>query len=161
MAAIEDPRLYIKDILTPIIITLDDNVTPADVVVIYEGGPESLRHLFFVNNYDAVITVERHSEWESGETKRIQDVPLRYTGNVPVNAISRDKTGVTATKLLNKIRREIINLIEAAAQGPFPWASRATITVKQTGDAKQITGGYDPLWQDSFVIQFRPYQSEG
>jgi hypothetical protein len=159
--SINDPRQYIKDILTPISVTLNNGVTPAQVIVLYESGPESLRHLFNINQYDAVITIVRHDERESGPGKRIQDVPLRYNMEVPIHVIAIDKTGVTATKLLNKIRRQIIVLVEAAAQGPFLWASRGTITVQRSGETNQVMAGFDPLWQDDYTISLRPYTGDG
>ena len=159
--SINDPRLYLKNILTPIAVTKDDNVTIANVLVIFEGGPESFMTLFYINLYDGVVTIVRHEERESGPGKRIQDVPLRYFGDIQVHTTAIDRTGITATKLLNKIRLAIIALVEAAAQGPFPWASRATITVSQDRGISQIAGGFDPLWQDEFTISIRPYQDSG
>lgn len=157
--SILDPRQYLKDILTTIAVTKDNGVSPAQVAVIYEGGPESLRHLFYINGYNGVISIVRHREREAGMEKRIQDIPIRYDMEVPFHVTAVDSVGCTATKLLNKIRREIIMLVEANAQGVFPWASYATIRVRQDNEANTIIGGFDPLWIDDYLVELRPLQN--
>jgi hypothetical protein len=160
--SVNDPRQYIKDILTSIVVTKDNNVTVADVVVLYEGGPESFMHLFYVNQYDAVITLGRHRDRASDMMRSERGVPLRYIGDVPVYVNAIDKTGITATKLLNKIRRAIIVYTETVAYfGPWAWWGRVMINVETTNDAKQIMGGYDPMWQDEIHIIFKPASTEG
>ena len=136
--------------------TLDDDVTAADILVIWEGGPENMRRLFYVNNYDCVISIGRIDEQEQAPNRRIQDVPLRYYGDIPVSTMAIDKTGLTATKLLNKVRRSIISVVEGSAQG-----IRATITVRADRGTAQPMGGFDPLWSDQVTIQFRPLATEG
>jgi len=36
-------------------ITKDDNVTPANILHIYERGPEDIKNLFYTDNYDVVF----------------------------------------------------------------------------------------------------------
>ena len=122
----------------------------------FEGGPENLRRLIEVNNVDAVISIGREIEREAGESRRIQDVPIRYQSDIPISVISANKTGVTATKLLNKIRRSMIATVEAAAQG-----TRVTIVLRQGEDKNQTIGGYDPLFRDDYLCQFRPLSGTG
>lgn len=154
--SIDDPREYAKGILTGVTATLDNGVTAADIVVFFSDGPENLRRLFYVNQYHAVISVERHTERESGENKRIQEVPLRYSSDIPVKVVAVDRTGVTAAKLLNKIRLSIIAEVEAHAKG-----IRGMLTVQSGRSGSQITGGFDPLFQDEYVLSLRPLQGEG
>lgn len=136
--------------------TKDNGFTAASILVMYSGGPENLRTLFYVNDYDAVITVDREEEREEAQNRRIQDAPIRYTSEVPIHATALDKTGVTATKLLNKIRLSIISTIETQAQGP-----RATLIVRTDRTGNMIVGGLDPLWTDSYRIIFRPLAGSG
>lgn len=155
--SINDSREYLKGILTTgVTATIDDGATPAAILVFYRGGPENFRWLFHVNDFDAVISVDREIERDSGPQRRILDVPIRYEGDVPISVMAVDKSGVTATKLLNKVRRSIIAAVEAAAPGV-----RATITVRQDRPQNQVMGGYDPMWQDSYLVQFRPLSTEG
>ena len=154
--SIDDPREYVKGILTGVTATLDNGVTAADIIVFFDGGPENLRRLFYVNQYHAVISVDRHTERESGDTRRIQEVPLRYSSDVPVKVVAVDRTGVTAVKLLNKIRLSIIAEVESHAKG-----IRGTLTMQNSRGESSIIGGFDPMWQDSYVLSLRPLEGEG
>jgi len=149
-----DHRAQIKNILLGVTATLDDGFTAADIMVLYWGGPENLKYLFYVTDYHAVITIERPSTRESGDGRRIQGEPLRYDADVPVNVVSVDKTGCTATKLLNKIRQSMETQIETNAQQP-------TYTlIKARGEpTTQVMGGYDPLWMDKYILRYRPMVS--
>ena len=149
-----DHREQVKNILQLISVTKDDGVATASLIIMYEGGPENLKHLFYVNDFDAVITIERPRTRESGDGKRIQDEPLRYDASVPVNVCAVNRTGVTAAKLLNKIRLAIEGIVEAVAQ-------RATFTlIVETGEPRNtVMGGYDPLWFDRYVFRYRPMVS--
>lgn len=151
-----DPRSYIRGILLGVVATLDDNATPADILVIWVGGPEDFKRLFLINGYDAVISIGRVSENQNPTNRHIQSVPLRYEGEVAVSTTAIDKTNLTATKLLNKIRLSIITVIEAAAKGNL-----VTISVRNDRGLTQPMGGYDPLWQDSFIISWKPLSSVG
>ena len=152
--AAADPRSFLRSILLGVTATRDDNVTPVTILVIYEGGPETYRYIFEVIGFDACITVGRHIGTESGDGKRIQDEPLRYNARVPVHVSAVDKTGITATKVLNKIRVSMITQIEANAQtNDYTW-------ILQRGqEVNQRQGGYDPLWQDSYMVLQRPLAS--
>jgi len=109
-----------------------------------------------VNQYHAVISVERHTERESGDTRRIQEVPLRYSSDVPVKVVAVDRAGVTAVKLLNKIRLSIIAEVESHAKG-----IRGMLTVQSGRGGSQIIGGFDPLFQDEYILSLRPLEGEG
>lgn len=136
--------------------TKDDNISPADILVLFRDGPENFRRLFFINLVDCVITIDRIQEQEQAPNRRIQGVPLRYYGDIPVYTTAIDKTNLTATKLLNKVRLSIISVVEGSAQG-----IRANITVRQDRGSQSVIGGFDPLWSESLVCQFRPLQNEG
>jgi hypothetical protein len=154
--SIDSPQEFVKGILTGVTATLDNGVTHASIVVLFEDGPENLRRLFYVNQYHAVISVGRQTERESGETRRIQDVPLRYSSDIPVKVVAVDRAGVTAAKLLNKIRLDIIAEVESHAKG-----IRGTLTVQSGRGGSQIIGGFDPLFQDEYILSLRPLEGEG
>lgn len=146
-----DPRVRLRAILATVTATEDDDTTPATIQIIYEGGPETLRRLFYTVGADAVISLERHSEQESGEQRRLHDVPIRYTATIGFSVNAVDKTGITATKLLNKIRLSIITNIEADAQSmDYTWVLR------RDEPQNMRIGGFDPLWQDHYIAMQRP-----
>ena len=134
--------------------TIDDGFTLANIMVMYRGGPENLKPLFYVNDFDAVITIDRPRTQESPPDKRIQDEPLRYNASVPVYVSAVDKSTVTATDLLNKLRQEI----EAAVEN-FSTHQDFTLTVNTGRGSNQPMAGYDPLWMDEYVFSYRPMES--
>jgi hypothetical protein len=148
-----DIRLQVKNLLLGVTATLDDGVTAAQIVVRYQGGPEVLRWPFEILGMHATIDVERPQRREQGEQRRIQDEPLRYNADVPVHVIAIDQTGVTATKLLEKIRASIQTVIETNAQ-----QTDFTVILQQDRNVNQRIGGFDPLWRDTYVIRYRPQE---
>lgn len=155
MALEFDHREDVKNILGIMTPTIDNGITLANVIILYEGGPENLKPLFYVNNFDAVVTIGRPRTRQSAPDRRIQDMPLRYNADVPVYTCAIDKTGVTATKLLNKIRIDIEQAVEALAQRPG-----FTLFVDTGESRSQPMGGYDPLWMDHYVFQYRPMETQ-
>lgn len=147
----DDPRARLKLILSGVTSTKDDDVTAADLLVIYEGGPETYRRLFETLDYDAVMAVGRHSERESGDGRRRQDVPIRYDARIPLSVSAIDKDDVTATKLLNKIRVNIQSELEASAQ-----TTNYTWILERDESSNRRMGGYDPLWMDTYTVHQRP-----
>ena len=146
-------RLLLKNMLTAVTATIDDGATPAQILVRYQGGPEVLRYPFETLGMHATIDIERPMRREEGERRRIQDNPLRYNADVPVHVIAVDQTGVTATKLLDKIRSSIQTTIELNAQ-----QTDYTVILSQDRNANQRIGGFDPLWRDDYRILFRPLE---
>jgi hypothetical protein len=149
-----DIRIRVKNILAGVTATLDDGVTAAQILVRYEGGPEVLRWPFEILGMHATIDIERPQRREEGEQRRIQDEPIRYNANVPVHVIAIDQTGVTATKLLEKIRVSLESTIEANAQ-----QAGYTVILQQDRNRNQRIGGFDPLWRDEYTILYRPLES--
>jgi len=150
-----DPKLDIKNVLLGVTATKNDDATLADIIVMYWGGYEVLRHLFQVTDYDAIITIEEGQHFASVNSRTIQGVPLRYTGQYVVHVFAKDdETIVTAVKLLNKIRLSIITEIEANAQ-------QATYSLKIRQDIPRTKrlAGFSPLWQQDHYIEHRPMVS--
>lgn len=147
-----DPRSELRTILTPVAATKDNGVTAATIGIIFEGGPET--YMQVLTTYDCCLSIGRHREDESGREKRIQDIPIRYDVRIPLHVSARDKTGITATLLLDKVRRSIISNIEAnAGDIDYTW------TLERDDATNTRMGGFDPLWQDSYQVYMRPLQS--
>jgi len=146
-----DPRLRLRTILLGMTVTKDDDVTPASILVMYEGGPETYRYLFYDADYDLVLSIRRHEERRSDESKNIMDVPLRYPATMNLSASAVDKTDVTATLILNKTRRAVIEEMEDHARSlGYTWS------VQYDSSTNRRMGGLDPLWMDNYTISQKP-----
>jgi len=147
-----DPRGNIKNLLVGITATLDDDATPAQIMVVYTGSPENYKQWFYIYDYDAVITIDPPRLRESGAMRRLGFSPLRLESMIPVHASAVDKTTVTATKLLNKITDAINNIMMLAAVEVYDWNAWV-----DSGSARVYPmGGYDPIWITDYVIHYRP-----
>lgn len=145
-------RSQIKNLLGGVTATLDDNVTNAQIVVYYEGGPENLKYMFYVVDCDAVISVGRPSRRSADMRMRsIQGRPLRYEAQVPVSVMAVDKSTVTATKLLEKIRYSMESVFETQAE-----QATYTVNILRDNPNNQYIGGYDPMWCDDYIIMHKP-----
>ena len=146
----DDPRARLETILSTVTATNDLGVL-VTILVIYEGGPETYRYLFTTAAQDVVMAISRHTEQESGDGKRIQDIPLRYNAQIEFWASAVDKTNLTATMVLNKVRLSVITQLQANAQdADYTWILR-----RDEGRNMRM-GGLDPLWQDHYVVEQRP-----
>lgn len=145
-------RLAVKNLLLGVTATLDDNVTAAQIIVVYRDGPENFKHFFYINDYDAVISVERPSRRRNPVNMSLPGmVPLRYDAIVPVYVTAIDKSTVTATILLRKIRESIENVLETnSEQDDF------NISIGSDAPMNTPMGGYDPLWTDIYRLIVRP-----
>lgn len=145
-------RSQIKNLLGGVTATLDDGATAAQIVVYYEGGPENLKYMFYVVDCDAVISVDRPRRRSSNMTTRsIQGRPLRYEAQVPISVMAVDKSTVTATKLLEKIRYSIEDVIETNAE-----QTTYTVHILRDSPNNQYIGGFDPMWRDDYIIMHKP-----
>ena len=146
-----DPRGNIKNLLVGITATLDDDATPAQIMIVYTGSPENYKQWFYIYDYDAVITIDPPIMRESGNMRRIQWRPIRYESDVGVHVSAVDKATVTATKLLNKIGVSMENALGA------PASTYTYNTILQSSRPRIVPmGGYDPIWITDYVIHYRP-----
>lgn len=146
-----DPRNMIKNRLGGVTATLDDDATPADIIIVYSGSPENYKQWFYIYDYDAVITIDAPQMIPTPENRRITDRPIRYSSNVMLHITAVDKTTVTATKLLNKINVSIEGVIGTAGS-TYNWNYYYNASRPYTVPM----GGYDPLWRRDITIRFRP-----
>lgn len=144
-----NPKLEIKNLAGTITTTIDNPAVAALIIVIYEGGPETLKYLFYVVDADVVVAVGDPSERASGDRREIQDEPVHYTGVYPVRVLTVDKAGVTATKMQYKMRIQMRAVFEPVAR------TRAGFTTKilSTGEENGRRGGLDQVWQTTYDIE--------
>ena len=154
-----DPRTTIKLIIDNYIATnpikLDDELTNASVGSLWEGGPETLKHLFFVNDYDAVITF---AEPRSRAVRRIQDVPVHFQMRYPltITAVDKPLTGVlisTAIRMMYKITYAIRMAIEESAQSGVGITPAYTLSLQEDTATHKRVGGLD-IWETTHVAEY-------
>ena len=145
-----NPKLEIKNIASGITVDVDTPGTPALIIVIYEGGPETLKYLFYIVGADVVVAVGDPSERASGDRREIQDQAAHYTGIYPVKIITVDKAGVTATKMQYKMRIQMRAVFRPVAR------TRAGFTMKieSTNEENGRKGGIDKVWQTTYDIEY-------
>ncbi len=145
-----DPRSKLKNLLIGATATLDDGATAANILVMYEGGPENLKYLFHVTDFDAVITVKRWDERRVPYPLLQQNWPQRYMKYVPADISAIDKTGVTATKLLTKIRDSIVTVIQGVGLG-----TTSAWFIQENRGIPTYVGGIENVWVDTYRFFYR------
>ena len=130
------------------ITTTIDNGTPADILTIYQGGPETLRYLFFIEDFDVVVTV---GDPAVQSQRDLQNVPEHYSEIHPVIVSTVDKTGVTATKMQRKMRVQMRAVIEAAAQG-----TNYIVKIMRESSSNRRKGGIlEKVWETTYYVQYK------
>lgn len=138
--------MTIKNFLSGIATTIDDNIIAADIIVLYEGGPETLRWLFFVNDFDVVVTLK---EPDVEMRRWIQDIPEHHSEAVQVTVTSIDKIGVTGVKMQGKMRTQIRATFEVAAHGV-----NYILRIPRERRSSKRKGGIDKVWENNYIITY-------
>ncbi len=141
-------KITVRNIVAGITTTIDDDATPAQIVTMYHGGPETLRYLFFMQNVDVVVTV---ADPVVQSQRDIQDVPEHYSELHPVTVTTVDKTGVTATKMQRKMRAQMRAVVEAAAQGP----NYIVKIIRESSSNRRRGGVLQLVWETVYQIQYK------
>ena len=138
-------KQIIKNIVQTITTTID-NGAAADVVFLYEGGPETLKYLFHVTDYDVVVTFE---DPNTRAYRPIQNVPEHHPDVHRVTVTCIDKPGVTATLMEAKMIYEMRLVIETAAQG-----ADYILEIERETFSNRRKGGIDRVWERNFFIRY-------
>lgn len=149
--ATTDPKTTIRTGITTNLgdIHKDDGAAHASVIHIWQGGPETLKYLFFSapapGPYDVVIS---YGEPHSRAIRKIQDVPVHYIMNYDIAVTTADKplTGVlvcTAALMQYRVTYALRAAVKAFAQS-VPAATPAyTLSIQSdTSTYKRIGGIY-------------------
>jgi len=117
-----DPKITLRGIIDTYLVAnplkIDDGATNAFIMSVWQSGPERLKYLFFVANYDLIITF---GEFSSKSVRPIQNAPLRYIMSMPVTVTAVDKLDIagvvvcTGARMLYKATYAIRSSLEAAA----------------------------------------------
>lgn len=159
--ATQDPLTTIRNGITTNIgvITKDDGVAAASVLHVWQGGPETLKYLFFnapaPGPYDVVIS---YGVNHSRGIRKIQDVPIHYIMNYDIVVTTADKplTGVlvcTAALMQYKVTYALRAAVKAFAQSA-PAATPAYTAMITSDDAvKRVVGGLT-IWETKHTIEY-------
>jgi len=133
----------------------DDGAANATVLHIWEGGPESLKYLFYTMAYDIIFS---YGEPVSRSERPIQDVPVHYAMSYPVTVSTVDKplTGVlisTASRAQYKATYALRNAVAAFAQSAAGASPNYTLTVKSDDGAIRNVGGVN-VWTTRHRIEY-------
>lgn len=139
----------------PITITKDNDAADASVGMVWEDGPETLKHLFFTVGYDVVITIgnpKSHSE------RPVQDRPVHYQMRYPVTVTTVDKysAGVvvcTAPRMQYKVTYALRYAIEADAQSAGGASPARTIRISTEIATHKRVGGID-IWEANHFVEY-------
>ncbi len=131
--AATDPRTTIRSGIVANLgnIKKDDGVANASVIHLWSGGVESLKELFYVDDYDIVFT---YDDPQSTGVRRVDEIPVHYLMTYPVHVFTADKplTGAlvcTASEMQYKVTyalRDAVTDFRESAAGASP-AYRLTL----------------------------------
>lgn len=156
--AATDPRTTIYTIVSAIPaanIKLDNGATNASVLHIWEGGPETLKYLFYTSGYDVIFT---YGEPRSRSVRPIQDVPVHYNMDYPITVSTADKplTGVltaTAVRMQYKATYALRDIVEASAQSVVGASPAYTLRVISDDAVVRNVAGIK-VWETKHMLQY-------
>ena len=155
-----DPRQTIKSIVDTHVaanpVKKDDGLVNASVASIWEGGPEALKYLFYVVDYDVVITF---GEPRSKSVREIQDVPVHFLMSYPITVTTVDKPLVgervcTAVEMQYKVTWALRAAIAGSAQSGVGATPAYTLTLRSDASVHKRVAGVD-MWETSHVVEYQ------
>lgn len=159
--AANDPREIIRTgiVANMAIITKDNGVTAANVLHIWQGGPETTKYLFFdataPGPYDVIIT---YGEPKSRSARNVQDVPVHYLMSYEITVTTTDKPlmgvlAVTAVRMQYKATYNLRLAVAAFAQSGVGAPTAYTLTLKNDATVMKRVGGIT-LWETRHVAEY-------
>lgn len=155
-----DPRTTIKSIVDTNLgnIKKDDGITNASVGSLWEGGPETLKYLFFTVGYDIIITF---GEPRSRSERPIQDVPTHFLMRYPITVTTVDKPLVgervcTAAAMQYKVTYALRVAVAGSAQSGIGVPPAYTLMIREDSATHKRVAGLD-LWE---TIHFAEYETD-
>jgi len=154
--AATDPRTTIKTIVDDHLgnIKKDNDIDNAMVITLWEGGPETLKHLFAT--YDVVITF---GDPRSRSIRPIQDRPVHYLMRYPitVTTVNKPLTGgalvCTAARMQYHVAYALRVAIAVHAQSGVGATPAYTLRLIEDVATHKRIGGLD-VWQADHYAQY-------
>ena len=159
--AATDPKTTIRNGVVANLgnIKKDDGLANATVIHLWEGGPETLKTLFFdagaPGPYDVVIT---YGEPRSRSARPVQDVPVHYLMSYPITVTTVDKpvTGLllcTASRMQYKVTYALRAAIAAFAQSAVAATPAYTLMLREDTPTVKRVGGLK-IWEAKHVAEY-------
>ncbi len=142
------------------IITKDDGITNANVIHMWQGGPEPTKLLFYESPvggpYDVIFS---YGDPRSRSERDVQDVPVHFIMSYPITVTTVDKplTGVlevTAARMQYKATYNLRLAIAAFAQSGVGDPTAYTLTLKNDASVMRRVGGIT-LWETRHVAEYQ------
>ena len=153
----QDPKTTIRTgvVANLGIIRKDDGLANASVIHIWEGGPETLKDLFYTDDYDVVIT---YGEPRSRSARPVQDVPVHYLMSYPITVTTVDKplTGAplcTASRMQYKVTYALRAAIAAFSQSAVGATPAYTLMLREDTPMVKRVGGLK-IWEAKHVAEY-------
>ena len=140
-------------------IKLDDGATNAEVIHLWEGGPELMKYLFFdavaPGPYDIIVS---YGEPRSHSERDIQDIPTHYLMSYPVTVTTVDKplSGVlvcTGMSMQYKVTYALRAAVAAFAQSAAGVSPAYTLTIRTDDSTSRRVGGLN-LYETKHVLEY-------
>jgi len=154
-----DPRQTIKAIIDDYLaanrIKKDDGAADASVISLWEGGPETLKYLFYSADYDIVITF---AEPKSRAVRRIQDIPIHFLMSYffTVSTVDKPLMGAricTAVRMQYKVTLALRKAIAASAQSAAGATPAYTLSIQSDTATHKRVGGLD-IYETTHVAEY-------
>jgi len=121
-------KTYLEAYITPGNLTLDDDSTLANYMVVYGDAPYPVERVFTVT--DLVLCVQEPTSEPLMDT---DGVPFNYAETVPIELTCVDKPGLTATKMVFTCEAELRRICETYPQGSLRHLTRSSTVKKDLG----------------------------
>jgi hypothetical protein len=150
-----DPRNRIKVLVDTYLaaanIKKDDGVTNALTLTCFDSATYPLTRLFLTKALDAVAVVSCEPS-EPKEKHAIHRAPIGYNENVSITLSAVNKSGVTATNLIEQFEQEIRHV----------FTDNPTLRLKAitNGKSENIDFGYCYLWQKTVTVKYERYNDD-
>jgi len=159
--ATTDPKYLIKSIIETYVtanpIKKDDDLTEASTIHVYERGPEDIKGLFFVENYDVIFF---YGEPRVRSQRQIQDVPVHFLMSYPVTVVSVDKHDpflgtlvCTGSKMQAWARIRLRVAVSASAQSAAGAVPAYVLTIIQEQGKNEWSAGIN-VWSTQYILEW-------
>jgi len=143
-----DPRyrhkIWLDDNLDPNNMELDDGLTNASVITCFSDADYPLTQVFLTKAVDGVFSIDRRA---AKQLSTYNHYPYAFEETVPITCYAIDKTGLTATNLIEQMEQEIRHVCTDHPLGSIRSIESTDPTFTDIGGVK--------LWHTTVVIQYK------
>jgi hypothetical protein len=141
-------KLYVDTYLTAANMKLDDGTTNALTLTCFDGADLPLAQLFTSKSYDAVITIGKDTAEALYTSNRS---PYAFIEPVPLTIYAVNKTGLTATNLVEQVEQEIRRIATT-----YPITTGISIrSIESIKNPEPIDVGGENLWSTTVTLKYK------